>query len=236
MNEAIQEQRRRLLLGEVSRVVPGFYSWLATVALPVAQRGASATARVMALVSLAALAGAFVLFAKRPKVARWLGVYTFILACLIAWAFLGPQLRSDQLDPVRGALGGVGFLLHALAWGAPPRSLDEEPLDNLVAGNPLQPRHRPVRLAPFVFGVGILLSLLPSAVAFGVERPSASLLAHALALGSALLLVAASVDIALRVGRPLQFPAWRVRATRAIWPLGALTFALGVGLIWLALR
>ena len=64
----------------------------------------------------------------------------------------------------------------------------------------------------------------------------ASLLAHTLALGCALLLVAASIDIALRMGKPQQFPAWRLRASRAVWPLGALTFALGIGLLWLALH
>ena len=236
MSEATRQQQRRLLLGEVSRVVPGLYSWLATVLLPVVQRGASISSRIFAGFSLIALVAAFALFSKRPQVARWLGVYTFILSCFCAWAFLGPQLQSDQLDPVRSALGAIGFLLHALAWGAPPRALEDEPLDNLVPGSPLQPRHRPVRTAPLLFGAGIGLALLPSLVAFGVERPSASLLAHALALGCALLLVAASIDVALRIGKPQQFPAWRVRTARAVWPLGALTFALAIGLIWLALH
>ena len=236
MSEAIREQRRRLLLGEVSRVVPGLYSWLATVLLPVSQRGASLTSRLFAAAALVALGSAFVLFSSRPRLARALGVYGFILSCLVAWACLGPELQSDQLDPVRSALGAVGFLLHALAWGAPPRSLDDDPPDNLVPGNPLQARHRPPRATPVVFGAGIVLALLPFAVAFGVERPGASLLAHALALGCALLLVAASLDVALRLGKQHQFPAWRARTSRAVWTLGALTFTLGIGLIWLTLR
>lgn len=234
MSDATREQRRRLLLGEVSRVVPGLYSWLATVLLPVSQRGASTSARLFAALALAALVASYVLFAKRGRLARWLGVYVFILSCFMSWALLGGQLRSDQLDPVRGALGAVGFLLHALAWGAQPKNLEDAPLDNLVPGSPLQPRHHPVRSAPAAFGVGILLALLPMAMAFGVERPAASLLAHTLALGCALLLIAASIDVALRMGKPRQFPAWRARASRAVWPLGALTFALGVGLVWVA--
>jgi hypothetical protein len=236
MSEATRAQQRRLLLGEVSRLVPGLYSWLATVLLPVTQRGASLGARLFAGVALAALVSAYVLFAKQGKLARWLGVYTFVLACFMSWALLGTRLRSDQLDPVRGALGAIGFLLHALAWGAQPRALEPEPLDNLVPGNPLQPRHQPVRSAPSVFAAGMVLALLPMLAAFGVERPSASLLAHTLALGCALLLITASIDVALRVGKPHQFPAWRARASRAIWPVGTLVFALGVGLIWLALR
>jgi hypothetical protein len=236
MSEATREQQRRLLLAEVSRVLPGLYSWLATVLLPVTQRGASVGARLFAAIALGALLGAYVLFSKRGRLARWLGVYVFILSCFTSWALLGAQLRSDQLDPVRGALGAVGFLLHALAWGAQPKNLDDAPLDNLVAGNPLQPRHQPVRAAPVAFGVGIVLALAPIAVAFGVERPAASLLAHTLALGCALLLIAASIDVALRMGKTQQFPAWRARAARAVWPVGALTFALAVGLIWLAFR
>jgi hypothetical protein len=236
MSEAIREQRRRLLFGEVSRVVPGLYSWLATVLIPVAQRGAPLTSRVFAGLSLVALASAFVLFATRPRLARLLGVYGFVLSCLLAWAFLGAELQSDQLDPVRSALGAMGFLLHALAWGAPPRNLDDEPLDNLVPGTPLQPRHRPLRATPAVFGLGIVLAVMPLAMAFAVERPGAALLAHGLALGCALLLTAASIDVALRLGKQHQFPAWRARATRAAWPLGALTVAAGIGLIWLTLR
>jgi hypothetical protein len=236
MSDATREQQRRLLLAEVSRIVPGLYSWLATVLLPVTQRGASLGARLFAAIALGALIGAYVLFAKRGRLARWLGVYAFVLCCFMSWALLGGQLRSDQLDPVRGALGAVGFLLHALAWGAQPKNLEDAPLDNLVPGSPLQPRHHPVRSAPVTFGVGIVLALLPMAVAFGVERPAASLLAHTLALGCALLLVAVSIDVALRMGKPQQFPAWRVRSARAIWPLGALTFSLGVGLLWLAFR
>lgn len=236
MNEATREQQRRLLMAEVSRVVPGLYSWLATVLLPVTQRGASVGARLFAGIALGALIGAYVLFSKHGRLARGLGVYVFILSCFMTWALLGGQLRSDQLDPVRGALGAVGFLLHALAWGAQPKTPEEPPPDNLVPGSPLQPRHHPARSAPVAFGIGIVLALSPMAVAFGVERPAASLLAHTLALGCALLLVAASIDVALRMGKSQQFPAWRARSARAVWPLGALTFALGVGLIWLGFR
>ena len=236
MTEAIREQRRRLFRAEISRVVPGLYAWLATVAAPVLQHGASWSARLAALVALGALAGSFVLSSTRPRVARWLGVYTFVLFCLVAWACLGPLLRSDQLDAVRGALGCVGFLLHALAWGAPPKDPDADALDNLVPGVPLQPRHKPIRFGAVVLGLGITVALLPIALAFDVERPGPSLLAHALALGCAVLVIGAATDVALLVGKPRKFPAWRARASRAIWPLAGLTVAVGVGLLWLALR
>jgi hypothetical protein len=236
MTEAIQEQRRRLFLAEVSRVVPGLYGWLATVLAPVLQRGASFWSRAAALLALGALVGSFVLSASRPRAARVLGVYGFVLFCFGSWAFLGPLLRSDQLDAVRGALGAIGFLLHALAWGASPKDPDAEALDNLVPGVPLQPRHKPTRLAAVALGLGVAVALLPMALAFGVERPGASLLAHALALGCGVLLIGAATDVALRMGKAHQFPAWRARAARALWPLGGLIVAVGLGLIWLALR
>ena len=236
MTDAVQAQRRRLFLSEVSRVVPGLYAWLATVLTPVLPRGASLPARAFAALALAALAGSFVLSASRPRLARVLGVYGFVASCFGVWACLGPLLRTDQLDAVRGALGAVGFLLHALAWGAVPREPDADALDNLVPGTPLAPRHKPIRVASLVLGVGIAVGLLPVALAFAVERQSASLLAHSAALGCAVLLIGASTDVALRVGKPHQFPAWRSRASRAVWPLGVLTLVVGVGLIWLALR
>jgi hypothetical protein len=236
MPDAIHAQRRRLFLSEVSRVVPGLYAWLATVLAPVLAGGSSLLARGFALVALLALAGSFALSAGQPRLARLLGVYGFVSCCFGAWACLGPLLRSDQLDAVRGALGAVGFLLHALAWGAVPKEPDADALDNLVPGTPLSPRHKPVRVASVVLGAGIAVGLLPVALAFGVERQGASLLAHSAALGASVLVIGASTDVALRVGKPHQFPAWRARASRAIWPLGGLSVAIGVGLIWLATR
>ncbi|HEX2872354.1 MAG TPA: hypothetical protein VHP33_13890 [Polyangiaceae bacterium] len=236
MSDAIYAQRRRFFVSEVSRIVPGLYAWLATVLAPAVPRGASLAARTFALLAFSALVGSFVLATRRPRLARALGVYVFVACCFGAWACMGAQLRSDQLDAVRGALGAVGFLLHALAWGAAPRDPDADVLDNLVPGTPLTARHKPVRAASLVLGAGIVAALAPVAVAFGVERQSASLLAHATALGAAVLLIGASTDVALRVGKPHQFPGWRSRGSRAVWPLGGLTLAAGVGLIWLALR
>ncbi len=236
MSDAIPAQRRRLFGSEVSRVAPGLYAWLATVLTPVLPRGASLAARAFALLAFLALVGSLGLAAGRPRLARLLGVYGFVACCFGAWACLGSSLRSDQLDAVRGALGALGFLLHALAWGAAPRDPEAEALDNLVPGTPLSPRHKPVRIASAVLGVGVAVGLVPVAMAFGVERQGASLLAHATALGCAVLVIGASTDVALRVGRPRSFPAWRARASRAIWPLAGLTVAVGVGLIWLALR
>lgn len=236
MTDVTREPRRRPYLAEASRVVPGLYGWLATVLTPALQRGASLTARTAALLAVLALVGSYVLSSSRPRAARLLGVYVFMACCFGAWAFLGPALRADQLDAVRGALGALGFLLHALAWGAAPRAPDGPPLDNLVPGAPLQPRHKPVRVGAWVLALGIAVSLLPVALAFGVQRPGAALLAHALALGCGLLVVGASADLALRVGKSHQHAPWRARASRALWPIGGLILALGLGLLWLALR
>jgi len=236
MTEAISEQRRRLFFAEVSRIVPGLYGWLATVLTPVLARGVGWPARVFAALALGALVGSSVLSSRSPRYSRTLGVYAFATFCFGAWASLGAALRSDQLDPVRGALGAVGFLLHALAWGAAPRDVSLEAPDNLVPGTPLQPRHKSSRAAAIVLGSGITVALSPTALAFGVERPGAALFAHAVALGCGVLVIGASTDIALRVGKSHQFAAWRVRGSRAIWPLGGLVLMLGLGLLWLALR
>jgi hypothetical protein len=234
MTDVIREPRPRALLADVSRVVPGLYGWLATVLAPCVQRGASLGARIFAGLAVVALLGALAL-QSRTRLSRWLGVYGFVACCFGAWALLGPRLRSDQLDAVRAALGALGFLLHALAWGAPPKEPDAAS-DNLVAGTPLQPRHKPARFGVMVLGLGIGVGLLPMGVAFAVESPAASLLAHALALGCGLLVFGASADVALRVGKPHRYSSWRSRASRALWALGGLVAAAGLGIIWLALR
>jgi hypothetical protein len=236
MTEATREQRRRLLLAEASRVVPGLYGWVATVLTPALQRGAPLSARVAAGLAALALLSAYLFSASRPRLARVLGVYAFMAGCFSAWALLGPLLRADQLDAVRGALGALGFLLHALAWGAAARSLESPPLDNLLPGPPLLPRLRPPRVGAWVLAFGIAVAFSPVALAFTVQRPSAALLAHALALGCGLLIVGASADLSLRVGKPHEHAPWRARASRALWPLGGLILALALGLSWLALR
>lgn len=232
--DVVREARPRSFLADVSRVVPGLYGWLATVLTPCLQRGASLTARVFAALAVLALLGSLG-FQGRPRLSRLLGVYGFVACCFGAWAGLGARLRSDQLDAVRGALGALGFLLHALAWGAPPKDSDPAS-DNLVPGTPLQPRHKPAPLGVIVLGVGITVGLLPMALAFAVEPPAASLLAHAVALGCGLLVIGASADVSLRVGKPHRLSSFRTRASRALWALGGLVVAAGLGFIWLALR
>jgi len=235
MIDAADARRRGALRAEISRVVPGLYAWLATVAAPVSKSGVSPWSRASAALALASLAASFVL-GGRPRLARALGIQGFLLFCFGAWASLGPALRSDQIDHVRGALGAVGFLLHALAWGASPKEAEPEAAEHFVPGSPLQPRSKPPRLGALALGLGLALALLPIAAAFTVERPGASLLAHALGLASGLLLVSAGSDIAVLVGRPREFPPWRLRAARATWSLAGLALALGVLLIWLALQ
>jgi hypothetical protein len=225
----------RLSLAELSRVVPGLYAWLATVALPALERGASSWARLPAVVALGVLLASSAIGASRPRLARWLGVQGFAVCCLVAWSLLSRELASDSFDPVRGAFGALGFLLHALAWGAPHTPEATEPA-RVVPGAHLVARARPSALAPPALGVAVLLALLAPALAFGARNPSAALLAHAVALGCAVLSISAAGAIVLRFGRPLDFPAWRIRGTRAIWSLSLLSLALGAGLLWAALH
>jgi hypothetical protein len=236
MTEGATAQQRTPFLAEVSRIVPGLYGWLATVCAPVLPASASWLSRFLALLALASLVGAYVLSRRKARLSRLLGVHAFVACCFLTWLSLGSALRGEQLDPVRGALGALGFLLHALAWGAPQREPEAELPDNLVPGLPLQPRHRPGRGAGLALSLGIVLALLPSALAFAAPRTAGSLLAHTVALGCGLLVVGASSDLSLRMGKAQKFAGWRVRATRAVWPLSGLVLAGGVALLWLALH
>lgn len=228
--------QRTPFLAEVSRIVPGLYGWLATVCAPVLPSSASWLSRLLALLALGNLACAFMLSRRHARLSRLLGVHAFVACCFLTWLSLGSALRGEQLDPVRGALGALGFLLHALAWGAPQREPEPELPDNLVPGLPLQPRHKPGRGAAVALGLGIVLALLPSALAFTAPRAAGSLLSHTVALGCGLLVVGATSDLALRMGKSHKFAGWRMRATRAVWPLSGLVLAVGIALLWLALH
>ncbi len=69
-----------------------------------------------------------------------------------------------------------------------------------------------------MLGLGIAVGVAPLVVAFRVERPGASLLAQALALGCGIVVIGASADVALRIGKSHSFPGWRARSSRAVWP------------------
>jgi hypothetical protein len=225
------------LAGSANMLLPGGYAWLTTVALPAAQRGVPATARVAALAALAALVGGPLIALARPRLGRAIGVLGFVGLCTVTWGLLGPAIGIERLEPVRAVLGTVGWILFALGWGS-VREVGSVPEDdpNALSGPPLPARSRLPPGSMAILAVGIAGSLPALYFAWRITRPDHALLGHAAAVLGAMALVAASARIAVdRAGyRTLGSPSQRVNS--AARPLGALALLLGIGFVWLLLR
>jgi hypothetical protein len=227
----------RALRERASTLLPGLYAWLTTVALPSAQHGASASARVSAFFALLALVAAPLFVNERPRLGRALGIFSFIGLSLLTWVLLGASLVQNPGDPLLSALGAVAFTLYALGWGS-LRRRDAVPEDgpNVIPGQPLQPRSRPLRSTPVVFGVILAAALVPMFLAFRVVETERALFAHAVAILAAILTITVGARVALSFGQRKGLPSATERLNAAAVPLALLALVFGLGFLWLVVR
>jgi hypothetical protein len=220
-----------------STILPGLYAWLTTVALPSVQHQAPASARVSAFFALLALVAAPLFVDERPLLGRALGIFSFIGLSLLTWVLLGAGLVQNPGDPLLSALGAVAFTLYALGWGS-LRRRDAVPEDgpNVIPGQPLQPRIRPLRGTPVVFGVILAAALVPVFLAFRVVETERALFAHAVAILAAILTITVGARVALSVGQRKGLPPAAERLNAAAVPLALLALVFGLGFLWLVVR
>jgi hypothetical protein len=220
-----------------STVLPGLYAWLTTVALPCAQHGASLAARVSAFLGLLALLTAPLFLDERPLLGRALGIFSFIGLSLLTWVLLGASLVQSPGDPLLSALGAVAFTLYALGWGSlRRRNVVPEDGPNVIPGQPLQPRIKPLRRTPIVFAVILAAALLPVFLAFRVVETERALFAHAVAILAAILTITVGARVALSVGQRKGLPPVAERLNAAAVPLALLALVFGLGFLWLVVR
>jgi hypothetical protein len=220
-----------------STILPGLYAWLTTVALPSAQHGASLAARVSALIALLALLAAPLFLDERPFFGRALGIFSFIGFSLLTWVLLGASLVQSPGDPLLSALGAVAFTLYALGWGSlRRRNAVPEDGPNVIPGQPLQPRIRPLRRTPIVFALILAAALLPVFLAFRVVETERALFAHAVAILAAILTITVGARVALSVGQRKGLPPTAERLNGAAVPLALLALVFGLGFLWLVVR
>jgi hypothetical protein len=218
-------------------LLPGLYAWVTTVAYPTTARGAPDSARVTAFVALLALLAGPILVLDRPALGRILGIHAFVGFSLVTWVLLGALIGVDRLEPVRSALGGVGWTLFALGWGTVRRAgsvPEEDP--HVLLGPPLVARSRLPRSALIVLVVSLVGTLLPLSLAWRVVRPEHALLAHAAALLAALAILNSGANVGLRLGQARSSGSSRQRLAAATRPLGLLLLMLALGLLLLSLR
>lgn len=212
-------------------LLPGLYVWAATVLSVVADPGAPLESRAAAALAVIALVLGAALLPTRHALGRALALHLFIGACLGTWLTAGRLLGVDRLDPLRAALGSIGWAIFALAWGT-PRVVASIPEDDphALPGAPLRSRGNLPRGAALILAVAVAGASLASLFAWRVTRPHHALLAHAVATLVAIHLVTSGAELAVRRGRwkPVT-PAAR-RLARATVPLLAVAVLLLVGL------
>jgi hypothetical protein len=224
-------------VSELSRapnvLLSGVYAWAVTVLYPTLGRGPGALARIACGTALVALVIGVVIGSRRSStLGRAIGLHGFVACCALTWILLGSYLSVERIEPLRAALGGVGWVLFAFGWGS-PREHANIPEDDprALPGEPLTPRGR------LPAGSGVLLSIatagaaVPLLLAWRVARTPHALLAHAAAVAAAIALVSAAAEVAVRRGQWTRVEPVSSRVGQAAIPLAMLAIAICAGVL-----
>jgi hypothetical protein len=219
-------------------LVAGVYAWIATVLLPAFSQPAPVVARACALAALFALLIGVFLLVRAPVWGRLVTLIGFVGLSAVTWAALGDALDIERMEPVRAALGGIGWMLFAFGWGAvrrPGAVPERDP--HVIASAPLTPRARLGWQSTVAFVIAFGLSLAVWLLAFRVAHEERALLAHAAALACAVALVSAGVRVSVGLGREHPLPRPMARLNLASTPLAGLLVLGMLGLLlWAFVR
>jgi hypothetical protein len=235
MFEGLSEPTIRAFAARANKLLPGVYAWAATVAVPSTAPEVSQLGRVLAFLALVALVLGPWLSPLRPALGRVLGIHAFVGLSLATWALAIRSGTNLAPEPLRAALGGLGWMAYAFGWGdlgRPLRVPEDDPA--ALGGPPLLPRAELPRRATIVFGIGLAGALLLVALAWRVGRTPQTVMAHAVALAAGLWLLAAATEVSLTPAPRVKGSASE-RLSRASGALSALVIALGLGLLWMLL-
>ena len=182
-------------------LIAGSYAWAVTVATPAWGSG-QLPALLCSAGALLALFGGVLGSRRLPKAGRALTMAGFLGLSCVTWLVLGPALNVSELEPVRSALGALGWLVFALGWGSvrQPGAVPEDDPRVIREAEPLLPRRAIPRATIVVFGVAMTVALVPWLLAWNVERREHALLAHVVGLGLAMWLMSVGGQIAVALG------------------------------------
>lgn len=215
-------------------LVSGAYAWAVTVAIPAIGTGVLPV--VCALCAFIALVGGVLLSYRFSDFGRLLTMVGFVGLCCVTWLLMGDALNVASLEPVRSALGGLGWMVFALGWGSvrQPGSVPEEHPRFVRDAEPLLPRRALPRGTLPVFGLAVLSALAPWLAAWSVARREHGLLAHALGLGAAIWMLVSGSHIAVALGANRLFPRPKSRIMSAAAGLAWACALIAIGaLYWL---
>ncbi len=231
MSPSTEERESFELVRRANILLPGAYAWAATVLYPVAAHGTGVHARVSAALAMMLLLSGVAVGKQRPALGRTLGLHGFVAACVATWLLVGTSLAVDRLDPVKAALGGIGWVVFAFGWGAsrePTRVPEDDP--RALPGAPLAPKGHLPAGAFLILAVAITGATLPIGLAWRVTRPSHALLAQAVSIACAVALISSGAQIATRRGAWIRVEPPSRRLAQAVWSLIALVAVVALGL------
>ena len=211
-------------------LVASMISWAVTVAPVGFGRGAPLAAGFVAVLALGAGLGGAILLARRPPLARHLGISAFLGLATLTWLANPAAIHPLRLDPVRGAFGAVAWGVFALAWserwGPRARVVPADPdAPSLQARSALAPAAQPIA------AIGVLASLAYLIFAFRVRDPDRALVAQALALTCSVAVVTAASTVATARGKSRTPGGRRLTAPVIRALLFLVTFAIAGAIV-----
>lgn len=214
-------------------LISGTYAWLITV-FATAWAAGNGWALLCAIAALAHLWGGVWWSQSRAALGRGIAMVGFLGFSAGTWLLQGEALHVANLEPIRSALGALGWLLFALSWGSvrQPGSNPEDDPRFVRGAEVLVPRRALPRATVLTFALTIVCAFAPWLAAWAVVRREHALLAHALGLGSAMWILAGGSQIAVSLGAQRTWPAPRSRLSAALAPLAWACALLALGVLY----
>lgn len=183
-------------------LVTGLYAWVATVAAPTWGARAPWTTQLAAAGALVALVGGLLVAERARRIGYAVTMGGFLGLSSVTWVLLGPALDAERIEPVRAALGGVGWVLFAFGWGV-VRKPDAVPENDphVIVSQPLAARGALPRGTYWVMGVALLGAAMPWFAAWRAVGKEHSLFAQAMAWACAVAMVATGAQVAVLRGQ-----------------------------------
>lgn len=215
----------------IQRMVAGGAAWAITVTPGAFARGASGWTQTSAALALCAGLAGPALLPLGKRLSRHVGITAFLVLAVVAWATSGAVLSPARLDAVRAGLGAVAWGLYALSWSDPwpvVAASTEPDAPKLAARATLPP------FAVAIALLGVLTGFLCIALAWRVADPDRALLAHVVAIATAVALITASGTLATLRGKK-RVPSRRLPSS-ALRPMIILGVVAAGGAVLLAIR
>jgi hypothetical protein len=221
-------------VAEIGQVlVPGIYAWAVTVVPAATERTHTGSVATAFLAFALLVAGAF-LAKERPSLGYALGIWGFMIACLITWLISMPALQVERLDPWRAGAGSIGWILYALGWGTPWR-IGRHPEDDPRAQlHPkLEPRNPPRLRTALSVATGTIGALLCLLLAWRITESDRAMLLHGAALACAVGIINTAATIGLGQGKKRILFSPKQRITFAFPWIMAIIALLVISAAWL---